>query len=202
MARHYRTYPAGLSCFFCVNPQGTARAEEIDGNEHLHSGSLARYLHTIPSSWKKRYVLKNGISTNQNVTDSATCLKQAGIDFVFRYYSTTTTQPAKRLTQAEANAILGAGLMLGVVYEDMPTDATYFSNARGHQDATNAFSTAVAMGRPAGSAIYFTVDYDASSPDISGPILDYFNGVNQGMQDGCGELKNDSSNGPGPHSRG
>jgi Domain of unknown function (DUF1906) len=126
--------------------------------------------------------LKNGISTDRDVTASAVCLQQAGISFVFRYYSTITTLPQKRLTASEANAILAAGLMLGVVYEDGPTSASYFSNARGVQDATNAFNTAAGFGQPSGSAIYFTVDYDAPPQDISGPILDYFNGVNQGLQ--------------------
>lgn len=127
--------------------------------------------------------MKNGISTNLDVTSSAACLKQAGLDFVFRYYSTTTTQPQKRLTQSEANAMIAAGLTLGIVYEDAPNEVTYFSSDRGHQDAMNAFNTAIAMGQPSGSAIYFTVDYDAPPEDISGPILDYFNGVNQGMLD-------------------
>jgi hypothetical protein len=126
--------------------------------------------------------LKNGISTNRDVTGSAVCLKQAGFDFVFRYYSTTTTQPEKRLTLAEANAILAAGLMLGIVYEDGPTSVEYFLSARGLQDAANAFNIAISMGQPAGSAIYFTVDYDAPAEDISGPIFDYFNNVSQGLQ--------------------
>ena len=126
--------------------------------------------------------MKNGISTNRDVTQSATCLKGVGIDFVFRYYSTTTTQPEKRLTRSEANSILAAGLTLGVVYEDGPTDVTYFSTQRGNQDAINAFNAAVSLGQPAASAIYFTVDYDASAADVSGPISDYFTGVNQGMQ--------------------
>jgi len=126
--------------------------------------------------------MKNGISTNQNVTAAASCLKQAGIDFAFRYYSTTTTQPDKRLTLAEANAILVAGLILAIVYEDGPTTVSYFSNARGQQDATNAFNTALSIGQPSGSAIYFTVDYDAPPADISGPILDYFQGIQQALQ--------------------
>jgi hypothetical protein len=126
--------------------------------------------------------VKSGISTNLDVTASATCLQQAGLNFVFRYYSTTTTQPQKRLTAPEANAILAAGLMIGVIYEDLPNVVSYFTNARGIQDATNAFNTAVAMGQPTGSAIYFAVDYNAPTADISGPILDYFNGVSQGMQ--------------------
>jgi Domain of unknown function (DUF1906) len=126
--------------------------------------------------------MSNGISTSQDVTDAAACLAQAGVSFVFRYYSTTTSMPEKVITASEANAILAANLMIGVVYEDGPTSANYFSNARGVQDATAAFNMAISLGQPTGSAIYFAVDYDASDGDISGPILDYFNGVSQGLQ--------------------
>src|ERR1017187_6241238 len=132
--------------------------------------------------------MKNGISTNRDVADAAACLKQSGIEFVFRYYSTTTQQPEKRLTKTEANAILAAGLIVGVIYEDKPDVVSYFSNARGHQDAINAFGAAVGLNQPAGSAIYFAVDYDVPTADISGPIFDYFNGIIQGLQDGSGGI--------------
>jgi hypothetical protein len=127
--------------------------------------------------------MKNGISTNLNLANYATCLKQKGIDFVFRYYSQTTHQAEKRLTMAEAQALSDAGLQIGVVYEDLPTAISYFSGSRGHQDGVNAYHYAVSLHQPVGSAIYFTVDYDASPSDISGSILDYFRGVDQGMRD-------------------
>lgn len=125
--------------------------------------------------------MKRGISTNLDVSTCADALKQNGIDFVFRYYSQTTSQPQKRLTSAEAEALSAAGLTIGVVYEDNPISTSYFSSSRGYQDGVNAFSAALALHQPTGSAIYFAVDYDAPLIDISGSILDYFNGVNRGI---------------------
>src|ERR1017187_8972592 len=130
--------------------------------------------------------MKRGISTNRNVTNQASCLKQLGIDFAFRYYSQTTQQPEKRLTQAEAEALSAAGVQIGVVYEDAPTSLSYFSGTRGHQDAVNAYNAALSLHQLPGSAIYFAIDYDAALADISGSIFDYFKGVDQGMRDASG----------------
>jgi len=127
--------------------------------------------------------VKTGISTNRNVSARAVQLKAAGIDFVFRYYSQTTHQLEKRLTRAEAEALCAAGLEVGVVYEDAPTVIAYFSGSRGHQDGVNAFNAGLALHQPAGSAIYFAVDYDATLADLSGSILDYFKGIDKGIGD-------------------
>jgi len=118
--------------------------------------------------------MKRGISSNRNLTSQAACLRQAGVDFAFRYYSLTTHQPEKRITRAEADALCAAGLQLGAVYEDGPTAVSYFTEARGRQDMANAIRFATDLGQPAGSAIYFTVDYDAPAADTMGPISDYF----------------------------
>jgi Domain of unknown function (DUF1906) len=127
--------------------------------------------------------MKRGISTNRNVSGNVDCLKAAGIDFVFRYYSQTTHQPEKRLTQGEAEALSASGIQIGVVYEDGPTSLSYFSTTRGHQDGVNAYHAAAQLHQPPESAIYFAVDYDAALADIAGAISDYFQGVNQGMSD-------------------
>lgn len=130
--------------------------------------------------------MKRGISTNHNVGGQAACLKQSGIDFVFRYYSLTTHQPEKRLTKPEADLLSAAGLELGVVYEDLPTAPSYFSNARGNQDGQNAFHYASLLQQPTGSAVYFAVDYDAPLGDIAGVITGYFQAVVKGMADASG----------------
>jgi hypothetical protein len=124
-----------------------------------------------------------GISTNRRTTDNVACLRHAGIDFIARYYSTTTQQPEKRLTLLEAQAISAAGMTIVVVYEDGPTHVGYFSTSRGHQDAVNAYNTAAQMLQPSGSGVYFAVDYDATPSDIAQPISDYFRGVRQGFID-------------------
>ncbi len=124
-----------------------------------------------------------GLDTNRNCTDLATCLKQNGIDFVARYYSRTTQNADKRLTLAEAQALSQAGLYLVTVYEDSPTSKTYFSNDRGKSDGKSAYAYAQDINQPRDSAIYFAVDYDATMADIEGPIIQYFNGVYDGLKD-------------------
>ena len=130
--------------------------------------------------------MSRGISTNRRVTSQVACLKSAGIDFIFRYYSSTTKQSEKRLTLKEAQAISAAGMTIGVVYEDKPDNPAYFSGLRGHQDGAAACNAALKLNQPPASAIYFAVDYDATLADIGGPILEYFKGVDLGIRDACG----------------
>jgi hypothetical protein len=127
--------------------------------------------------------MPQGISTDITLTSIATDLANAGVVFAFRYYSTTTQIDGKRLTLAEAEALAKAGITIGVVYEDNPVAISYFSNSRGHQDAVNAYNAALAINQPPGTAIYFAVDSDFAPADVSGSILDYFAGVNRGMND-------------------
>ena len=44
-----------------------------------------------------------------------------------------------------------------------------------------ALQIAATIGQPAGTAIYFAVDYDATTADIGGPIADYFTAVNAAL---------------------
>ena len=127
--------------------------------------------------------MPQGISTDLTLTSIAGDLANAGVFFVFRYYSTTTQIIGKRLTLPEAEALAGAGITIGVVYEDNPLTISYFSNSRGHQDAVNAYNAALAINQPPGTAIYFAVDFDVAPADVSGSILDYFAGVNRGIND-------------------
>jgi hypothetical protein len=124
-----------------------------------------------------------GISTNRRTTNHVAGLRQAGVAFVARYYSTTTIQPEKRLTLPEAQAISAAGMTIVAVYEDGPTQVGYFSTSRGRRDGSNAYHAAVELLQPSGAAIYFAVDYDATSSDLAQAISDYFRGVVQGFAD-------------------
>ena len=121
--------------------------------------------------------MSRGLSTNRRLTAKASCLAQAGIDFAARYYSAHTHQPEKALTADEAKTLCDADIQLVVVYEDGPTDSSYFSKQRGQQDGQAALAAANGITQPLGTTIYFAVDYDASVADVSGPIADYFDGV-------------------------
>lgn len=131
--------------------------------------------------------MKNGIDTNRQTGSAATCLKQNGIDFVFRYCSPSTHNPNKNLTASEAAALSAANLEIGVIFEDSPKKVTvaYFTNARGQQDGTNAWNFTQTVGQPAGSCVYFAVDFDAAPEEID-TILDYFRGVQAGMNTAAG----------------
>jgi len=126
----------------------------------------------------------SGVDSSSPCTQSSIdCLKENGIQFVGRYYSRTTKVSGKKLTQAEAQLISQNALEIVAVYEDGPTSASYFSAARGTADANGAMQQAAAIGQPDGSAIYFTVDYDAAAGDISGVITAYFQAVRAAIGD-------------------
>lgn len=107
-------------------------------------------------------------------------LVQGGYSFVARYYSGSPNSH-KNLTPAEAQRISAAGLQLVAVFENNSTSLPYFTVARGAKDAAEALAMAAAIGQPEGTAIYFTVDYDASSSDIAGAITHYMQAVNGGI---------------------
>jgi glycoside hydrolase-like protein len=120
----------------------------------------------------------SGVDASSACTASTiTCLQGQGIAFVGRYYSRTTQIVGKKLTASEAQLISGGGMQVVAVYEDGPTSYSYFSSSRGTDDANGALAQAAAVGQPAGSAIYFTVDYDAAASEIAGNITAYFHAV-------------------------
>lgn len=133
--------------------------------------------------------MARGISTNVNIGSIAAALKAENISFAARYYSSTTRQRQKRITRGEAQEILRAGIALALVYEDGPTDDQYFSRARGEQDARHALDYAAELGQPAGTAIYFAVDYDAPTSDVTGVIQAYFDGIGSGLAEADGAAK-------------
>jgi hypothetical protein len=123
--------------------------------------------------------MPRGFDTTQDTTLKLADIKAANYDFVARYLSQSHW---KVIGPAEAAAITAAGLGLVLVYEDGPTTSDYFSFGRGQADGTRAAQQAGLIGAPAGTAIYFAVDYDASSDDINGVITQYFNGVSNAMK--------------------
>jgi hypothetical protein len=118
--------------------------------------------------------MPTGFDTTQDTTTNASNIKKLGYDFVARYLSQSHW---KVITPGEATALASAGLNLVLVYEDSPTSADYFSYGRGLVDGLRAAQQADLLGAMPGTALYFTVDYDASGTDIGGVITQYFNGV-------------------------
>jgi hypothetical protein len=126
----------------------------------------------------------NGLDTATTCTSTtAIAMKNDGYNFVGRYYGNYA------LSYAEAQDISNAGLYIVALFENgSPTNASYFSYDKGYNDATLAYLNAKnEIGQPSSTPIYFAVDYDATSSDISGVILQYFNGVIAALLDYGGD---------------
>lgn len=153
----------------------SARGLDVDGV--VGPGTLSQAIRDGFQAQPGRVALA-GMDANVPCAPFAACIAAAGMKYVFRYYSNS---PSKNLTKAEAATLSQAGLQLGVVYEDFNNSIDRFSTAIGQRQAAKALSLAAAIGQPAGSAIYFAVDFDASLSDVRGPISDYFQAVSQAL---------------------
>lgn len=128
-----------------------------------------------------------------NGADSATCLYHAsmtdkdktiracrlgGEEFVARYYADVDkiTNKGKILTVDESNSLHNHGIKIISIYQDSADYAAYFNANEGQKDAMVALSLANERNQPAGSAIYFAVDYDASNQEMDN-IKAYFSAI-------------------------
>jgi hypothetical protein len=127
-----------------------------------------------------------GLDASVKLTRAAECLKRNGFDFAIRYYN--IRNQSKNLTLSEAQALVRAGLQLGAVWEDgSPIRASFFNKAKGVRHGKAAFLRANdKIGQPAGTPIYFAVDFDALASDVDSVIKDYFEGVHEGLRDAGG----------------
>ena len=87
-------------------------------------------------------------------------LKTFKVDTVFRYYDyKNETLPGKTLHPEESDAIIAAGLKIGVVFQHYNDDpAKFLDPGSGTNDAEQALKLADENRQPYGSAIYFSVD--------------------------------------------
>lgn len=110
-------------------------------------------------------------ATKLNIT-TASALKKAGFAYTARYLGNSW----KTFDAAEAKAIRNAGLKLVSIFQKSADRSAYFTEEQGRQDGRDAVKAAQNVGQPAGTAIYFAVDFDAGKRAIP-HILAYFNGV-------------------------
>lgn len=112
------------------------------------------------------------------------CLRQHGYDTVIRYYSRSEW---KRLSQAEAFALARVGIRIGAVYQNRQNQADDFSEQKGESSGADAFDYAQhQIFQPAQSAIYFSVDFDASEAEVNARIIPFFGGVRKAFLAGSG----------------
>ncbi len=120
-----------------------------------------------------------GIDLPTDASDVLIELQQRPVEFVARYYR----EPQSRwppLSASEAQQLSSLGLKIVAVWELHSRDPAHFSYTSGYFDAMTAYDEARAIGQPAGSAIYFAVDFNAR-----GQLLDdidaYFRGIAAGL---------------------
>jgi hypothetical protein len=125
------------------------------------------------------------IDTPVSTTSSIPCLLTQGVRTVVRYYnhSNSLTFPSKRLELAEAQALSAHGLQIAVTFQQRQNQAADFSEAKGLAAGNRAYRYAQDdIGQSAGSAIYFSVDFDATVSETNNAIVPFFNGVKQAFQ--------------------
>jgi hypothetical protein len=101
-----------------------------------------------------------GIDSAMDTSDVVEELRGSRIDFVARYYrDPTSSLPA--LSSQEARKLASLGLKIVAVWEQNSPDPENLPYSSGYSDAFSAYSQAKAIGQPAGSAIYFAIDFNA-----------------------------------------
>ena len=122
------------------------------------------------------------IDTPVSAISSIPCLRSQGVHTVIRYYnhSNSLTFPSKRLELAEAEALSAHGMQIAVTFQQRQNQVADFSEAKGLAAGNRAYRYAQdSIGQPAGSAIYFSVDFDATVNQINNAVVPFFNGVKQ-----------------------
>ena len=123
-----------------------------------------------------------GVDLPTDASDVLNELKENRVDFVARYYRTTESRwPA--LSASEARRLSALGLKIVAVWESRSRYPTHFFYLSGYSDAMAAYWQARAVGQPAGSAIYFAVDFNAQA---LAPVDEYFRGIAAGFATASG----------------
>jgi len=141
------------------------------------SGTSRRLIKLGASPPPKRPIPpKVGIDVNFDTRKHLACFQKASfagvpISFAVRYYSYT---PSKNLSRREADALAKAGIRCAVVWESRAASATGYKQGQRH--AASALKQAVTCGQPAGTPIYFAIDFPPSASQRAG-IERYFEGV-------------------------
>jgi hypothetical protein len=121
------------------------------------------------------------IDAAQDVTHRLPALKAAGVRSIIRYDCALPKGRWKEASAEEVRAIGAAGFAVGIVNEAVGNVAGAFSESTGYRDALYSRNRALARSQPAGSAIYYAVDFDASSADVENHVIPYFRGVTKAM---------------------
>lgn len=117
-------------------------------------------------------------------TEKAKSLYNNGYRYIGRYLTGTMAGGVpKNLTRKEAEIILDAGLNFFPIFQTEGYYNSYFTQEQGRADAYEAIDAATKLGIPAGTIIYFAVDYDCMDYQITDNVIPYFEAVNYVMSD-------------------
>jgi hypothetical protein len=141
-----------------------------------HSQPAPR-LKQVASFDRSAYKGPLGIDLAMDTSNVVEELRGNRIDFVARYYrDPTSSLPA--LSPQEARKLASLGLKIVAVWEQNSPDPENLSHSSGYGDAFSAYKQAKAVGQPAGSAIYFAIDFNAHELE---PAKEYFRGIAAGL---------------------
>lgn len=119
----------------------------------------------------------------QLTTTTAPLLRSLGYTTVGRYLTRARVVNAleKDIKAGELEKIFAAGLSVFPIYQENGSTSSNFSYVAGVDAGYRADSAARRHGIPAGTTIYFSVDYDATDVDISAAVLPHFRGVRDAL---------------------
>jgi hypothetical protein len=121
------------------------------------------------------------IDASVSVKNKTSELKAAGVRTVIRYDHTLKPGGKKQLHPDEAKALALADLRLAIVNQSFNNEPKRFSYELGLADARYSRACMEQRGQPDGSAVYFSVDFDASAAELKSQIAAHFEGIAAGM---------------------
>ena len=171
-------------CGIEPSPPGPIMPAEVGNFEDLaqfdhgpQPQQVARLNRQVSHLDRSAYNGSLGIDLAMDTSNVVDELRGSRIDFVARYYrDPTSSLPA--LSIPEAQKLASLGLKIVAVWEQNSPDPENLSYSSGHSDAISAYKQAKGIGQPAGSAIYFAVDYNAHDLE---PAKQYFRGIAAGL---------------------
>ncbi|WP_160165784.1 glycoside hydrolase domain-containing protein [Actinoplanes sp. OR16] len=113
-----------------------------------------------------------------NKTTIAT-VKSLGYEMVGRYLTGGTN---KVLTHSEIALIFDNDMSIFPLYQEWGDAVEHFNYPEGFEAGIAAYEAAVKFGIPAGTVLYFSVDYDALDGEITSYVIPHFQGIVEGIK--------------------
>jgi peptidoglycan hydrolase-like protein with peptidoglycan-binding domain len=161
----------------------------FDGDTGTQTSSFQQFME-IPQTAKGDYttwcnllvsngdttIATKGFDTNKQLNaTTAAGARARGYTHVGRY----TVGAGKFITSAELDAIKAAGLKLFPLHQRYNNDTSAMTKEAGRTQGLEALERGRTLGLPSDSVVFFSVDYDPVGETIHGPVLDFFDGVNE-----------------------